>query len=147
MIIADESVNISAPPNIIWDIWRAVSQWPQWDQEVSWSRLDGSFELWRAWRTPAAKRAKAKFVITSLVAGKSFTDETKLPLASLRFVHNLECIAGQTRVRHHIEIEGPLAWLFARLLGPTLREGLPVALQSLARQAESTQVLPQEAAL
>jgi hypothetical protein len=52
------------------------------------------------------------------------------------FSHEVTPDVSGTRITHRVEISGPLAGLFARLLGPNLKQGLPEAVNGLVRMAE-----------
>lgn len=54
-----------------------------------------------------------------------FTDESRLPGARMGHRHELEPIDGGVRLVNTIYIRGPLARLWAPLLGPQAKRGLP----------------------
>jgi hypothetical protein len=72
------------------------------------------------------------FTLTEVTDGRSFTDETRLPDALLRFEHVLAEVEGGTRITCRVTIDGP------EELGPQVTEDTPDAMRALARLAEAT---------
>ena len=129
----------SAAPNILWNLWTRVSEWSAWDPEVVWSKLEGGFSE----GTPGVLKPKGgppvKFVLTRVEEGRAFSDSASLPLARMRFHHELAPAAGGgTKVTHRVEISGPLGPVFGWLIGRGIRKGLPHAVARLARLAEQS---------
>lgn len=69
--------------------------------------------------------------------GRLFTDEARLPGARMGHRHLVEPTATGSRLTNTIYIEGPLAGLWRRVLGPAATRSLPDAQQSIAALALS----------
>lgn len=67
---------------------------------------------------------------------KSFVDESKLPGARIIMSHTLTESAGRLLLTHQIEMKGPLAFLFAYLIGRTMKKNLPIEMRALITKAE-----------
>jgi Polyketide cyclase / dehydrase and lipid transport len=39
-----ETIEIAADADQIWRIWSDVANWPRWDGELEWAKLNGPFE-------------------------------------------------------------------------------------------------------
>ena len=70
------------------------------------------------------------------VTDTSFTVEAFAPFCTMRFEHELVSIAIGTRATHRVTFEGPLAFIFERLVGSRVRLGLPVTMASLKKWTE-----------
>lgn len=123
----------------VWQLWSNVEGWPRWDAEVEWSHLNGPFETGARGVLKPRRGPKASFTATEVRWGHGFVDRTRLPLASIDFLHEMEPVDGGTRIMHEVRISGPLTPVFARLLGPGFEKGLPEAVRSLARLAEASE--------
>ena len=122
----------------IWDIWRDVEHWPEWDIELENAALSGDFVL-GAFGTLKAKNApESRFEITELTEGESFTFIVRLPLARLEIAHYF-VDDEQTIFVHDVAFRGPLGWLFGMLLGQQYATALPHAMELIQRKAESRQ--------
>ena len=67
----------------------------------------------------------------------SFASEARLPGARLRFEHVIEPAGSGCRVTHRAELDGPLAFLYARPVRKGVERGLPDGVDRLAALAES----------
>lgn len=79
---------------------------------------------------------RTRFSLTEVTVHHSFTDRCRLPLATLDFIHVLTPAPGGTVITHRVVMNGPLTFIFRRLMGSGIERGLPIAVQSLARHAE-----------
>lgn len=75
--------------------------------------------------------------LTHLEPMKSFVDESQLPGAHILMSRTLTLSSGKLLVTHQIEMKRPLAFLFAYLIGRTMRKNLFVEMQALVKKAES----------
>lgn len=136
MWMTESSTVCSAPPAAVWALWSDVERWNVWDRDVVWSKIDGPFALGTKGSLKPAGGPRADFELTEVVSGVRFTDRTRLPLAAIDFVHEMDRVAGGTRITHRIVISRPLSPLFGLLLGRGFRKTLPQAVASLGRLAE-----------
>ena len=65
-----------------------------------------------------------RFTITALEPGGLFIDETKLPGARMGHEHRVEPDDGGSIIRHRLYMDGPLATLYAALLGRQMRSSV-----------------------
>ena len=81
---------------------------------------------------------KVTFVIETLEPGTEFTDVSSMPGAKLRIRH---LVAGgddgRTRVDIEVSIDGPLGWLWGRILGRGMAASTSEALAQLVVKAEA----------
>ncbi len=75
------------------------------------------------------------FTIIDAKPNHGFVDETKLPLARMRFEHEVASDAERTRITHRVQITGPAAPLFARVIGRGIARDLPETIAALAQLA------------
>jgi hypothetical protein len=130
------TLDTEASPVVIWE--RAfvdAAAWPLWNRELKSAVLDG----------PLAAGAEAKIVfrtglrlcfrVVEFEDGRLFTDESRLPGARMGHRHLVEPTATGGRLTNTIYIEGPLAGLWRRILGPAAARSLPDAQQAIAALA------------
>ncbi len=129
------SVETTASAAAVWALWSDVGRWTEWDAELESVELDGPFEVGSRGRMAIPGQPPIEFTLTEVRPLTSFTDETAVPGAVLRFVHRLEPLAdGRLRVTHRVEASGPAA----TKIGPFVTEDLPAAVDSLVALASST---------
>ncbi|MBT6120769.1 polyketide cyclase [bacterium] len=134
--IHEVSQDTKASKETIWDIWKNVEKWPDWDKELEWVKINGEFKQGQTGKLKPKGGPVSKYQITSCVQFKEFSDSAKLPLATLVFDHWITPNNNGISITHKISIRGPLARIFKLLLGENLKKGLTVALPKLVELAE-----------
>ena len=132
----EASATTEAPPEAIWRLWADVGNWKRWDPGVEGSSIGGPFAEGTRYKLKPKWGPKVTSVLTDVRPCEGFSDRTRLPLANLDFFHKVERVGEETRVTHRVEISGPLSFVFARLMGRGMEEGLPETVRNLARLAE-----------
>lgn len=127
----EHSETSAAPAAAIWPLWAETGRWPEWDAGVRSVVLDGPFAVGSSGTMTMDGMPPIPFTLTEVTEGRSFTDETALPDAHLRFEHELTDIDGGTRITYRVTIDGPEGF------GPQVTEDTPDAMRALARLAEA----------
>jgi hypothetical protein len=87
---------------------------------------------WETFRTGL----RLRFRVVECEPGRVFTDESRLPGARMGHRHLIEPRgAANCRLLNTIYIEGPLAPLWRRILGPAAARALPGAQRAIAELA------------
>jgi ligand-binding SRPBCC domain-containing protein len=137
MIEFQEQVVIHTSPEAIFSIYENVEGWCQWDPDVQSASIAGEFVSGTAGKIKPTSGPPVRMRLTEVERNRSFTDETKLPMCSMKFEHHLVQEGQGTRVVHRVSFSGPLAFFFGRVIGRQLRRGLPEALTRLKALAEA----------
>ena len=136
--IATGTVTSSAPPSAFFDRWADMATWPEWNLDTEWVRLDGPFTQGATGTLKPKGGPKVRFIVESLVPEREFVDVSRLAGARLTFAHNVtRTVDGGCSVHVNVSMNGPLAWLWERVLGKGLRSSLQPDLARLARAAEA----------
>jgi len=136
MLIIEHTVETSASPAAIWQIWEDVENWNSWDHGIEFSTINGPF---KTGTTGTLKPKGGPLVYTTLThvdPMKQFVDEAKLPFSRIIVSHSLSESEGKTRVTHRIEMKGPLAFLFAYVIGREMKKNLPQEMAAMIKKAE-----------
>ena len=142
MVRFQEEVLIGAQAATVFRLYANVAGWPDWDSEVKSAAIDGAFQAGaRGTLTPKGGPV-AKIRVTEVTPNQSFTVESKLPLCTMRFEHELHGAGEATRAVHRVSFHGPLSFLFGRLVGNSIRRGLPASMRGLKRASESGAPMP-----
>lgn len=137
MLIIKHTVETTASPSTIWQIWQDVSNWNTWDHGIEFSTINGPF---KAGATGTIKPKGGPLIhtrLTQVEPMKMFVDEAKLPLTRIIVSHSLTESKGKTYVTHHIEMRGLLSFVFAFLIGRDMKKNLPQEMLAMVRKAES----------
>jgi hypothetical protein len=126
----------SGPPTAAWRIWADVAHWPDWNPLIARSQLDGQFVTGTRGVTKPQGGPESPFLLTEVLPEQRWVNQSRLPLASIAFIHELLPAPSGTQILMRAEIAGPLAALYGMLFGRNIRQGLPLAVQNLARLAD-----------
>jgi hypothetical protein len=132
------SVDIEAPPDVVWAVMSDGERWHEWTASVtSVRRLDkgplriGSRALIRQPRFPPAV-----WKVTALEPGRSFTWKSGGPGMWVYGRHSVDPLPGGTRATLGLFYEGPLAWLLGRLTRGITNRYLGMEADGLKRRSE-----------
>jgi len=132
------SATSTAPPEAFFARWEDMGTWPQWDEAVDWTRLDGPFAVGTTGALKPKGGPKVRFVIEVLEPGSEFTAVSPMPGARLRIRHLVAVEDdGRTRVDIEVSVDGPLSRLWGLVLGRSIAASTPVGLARLVAMAEA----------
>ena len=135
MIQVSEDTRASAEQ--VWSLYADVAGWPKWDSELDACTLSGPFEAGTSGTLTPKGMTAIPFTLLHVDPQKSFSDETHLPGAVLKFHHTLEETPEGTRITHTIHLIGPDYDRYAATIGKSIAAHLPPALKKLASLAEA----------
>lgn len=125
-------------PAAVWECAYAdPAAWPRWNAELKGARLDGPLRQGAEARIIFGTGLRLRFRVVEFESGCLFTDEARLPGARMGHCHLVEPAGDGSRLTNTIYIEGPLAVLWRRLLGPRAAQALPGAQTAIAELARS----------
>ncbi|MEV6417553.1 SRPBCC family protein [Kribbella sp. NPDC051718] len=134
----DHSVTVQAPADRVWAIFSDVANWPEWTPTISSvERLDeGRIHLGARTRIRQPKLPVAVWEVTELVEGEYFEWVSKAPGIKTTGGHRVADTPDGTVVTATIIQEGPLGWVFGKLLAKLTREYIAVEGASLKKVSE-----------
>lgn len=138
-LIATATATTSAPPAAVFARWADVGTWSDWNSDTEWVRLDGSFEQGATGKLKPKGGPAVRFEITRLT-DTEFVDVSKLFGARLTFAHTVAETAAGTVINVRIELDGPLRWLWTKVLGADLAKSIQPDMAGLIAAAESVPV-------
>ena len=112
-----------------------VDAWPRWNAEIKRASLDGPLRAGAAAMIVFRTGLRLRFRVVELEEGRLFTDEARLPGSRMGHRHLVEPAGSGCRLTNTIYIEGPLAWLWRRVMGPRATRTLPDAQRAVAELA------------
>lgn len=130
------TLEAAVAPVAVWEnAYADANAWPQWNAELKRATLDGPLALGAKARIVFRTGLRLRFEVVELEAGRLFTDESRLPGARMGHRHLVEPSASGCRLTNTIYIEGPLAPLWRRILGPAAARTLPDAQRAVVALA------------
>jgi hypothetical protein len=124
-------------PSAIWQhAYAEADAWPRWNAELKSAQLDGPLREGARARIVFKTGLRLRFRVVEFEDGRLFTDEARLPGARMGHRHLLEPTPSGSRLTNTIYIEGPLAFLWRRILGPAAARTLPDAQTAIVELAQ-----------
>jgi hypothetical protein len=123
-------------PAAVWErAYRDADAWPEWNAELKSARLDGPLAEGAEARIVFRTGLRLRFRVVEFEDGRLFTDEARLPGARMGHRHLVEPAASGSRLTNTIYIDGPLAAVWRRVLGPAAARTLPDAQRAIVALA------------
>lgn len=120
-------------PVTVWEkAYADAAAWPQWNAAIKRASLDGPLALGAKAKVVFGTGLRLRFRVVEFEPGHLFTDESRLPGARMGHRHLIEPTErGGSHLTNTIYIEGPLAPLWRRIMGPAAVRTLPDAQQAI----------------
>jgi uncharacterized membrane protein len=138
-MLTEESIEIDAPVQVVWQVFSDVERWPEWTESVtSLVGQDGSdLAVGKRFSIKQPGMSKLTWKVTDIDPGLSWTWVQRAPGA--RAIARHDVIAqpdGRTMVRQQLEQRGILGALVARLMITKTKRFLELEAQGLKTRAE-----------
>lgn len=135
----EDSVEIGAPRELVWEVFSDVERWPEWTASVtSLVGLDGpALAGGRRFAIKQPGMSKLVWQVTAIDPGTSWTWVQRAPGSKVTAAH--EVIAqpgGRTLVRQRLEQRGVLGGLVGRLMAKKTKRFLRLEAQGLKARSE-----------
>jgi hypothetical protein len=125
-------------PASIWQrAYADAAAWPKWNAEIKRAQLDGPLALGATAKIVFGTGLRLRFHVVEFEDGRLFTDESRLPGARMGHRHLIEPAEIGSRLTNTIYIEGPLAPIWRRIMGPAAARSLPDAQRAAVELAQS----------
>jgi uncharacterized protein YndB with AHSA1/START domain len=140
MAVHERSVEVAAPPEVVWRVWSDTTRWPEWNPDVVEMKVDGPF----ATGSQATMRTRAgrthRMQLLDVAPLQHFVLATKVaPGMRLHFLCAVEPLSpGTSRISQGVEMHGPMGALAARRTAPKIAASFEPILRGLAQKAEAT---------
>ena len=112
--------------------------WPKWNTEIKSAGLDGPLGQGATAKIVFKTGLRLRFEVVEFEDGRLFTDEARLPGARMGHRHLIEPTENGSRLNNTIYIEGPLAPIWRRIMGPRAAKSLPDAQRAVFALTRST---------
>jgi uncharacterized membrane protein len=135
----DDSIEIAAPPQLVWDVFSDVERWPDWtDSVTSLAGLDGpALAIGKRFAIKQPGMQKLVWKVTEIDPGSSWTWVQRSPGVQVTARHWVTAQpGGGTLVRQQLEQRGALGSLVGRLMVKKTKRFLELEAQGLKARSE-----------
>ena len=138
-MITEDSVEIDAPPHLVWEVFSDVQRWPEWTESVtSLVGRDGSdLAVGKRFAIKQPGMSKLVWKVTEIDPGSSWTWAQRSPGVLVTARHWVTAQpGGRTLVRQQLDQRGVLGALVGRLMAKKTRRFLELEAQGLKARSE-----------
>jgi uncharacterized membrane protein len=135
----EDSVEIEAPAQLVWDVFSNVEHWPDWTASVtSLVGLDGpALAVGNRFAIKQPGMAKLVWTVTEIDSGSSWSWVQRAPGSLVTARHDVIALpGGRTLVRQQLDQGGPLGALVGRLMVKKTKRFLELEAQGLKARSE-----------
>ncbi len=138
-MFTEDSIEIDAPPQVVWDVFSDVERWPEWTASVtSLTGKDGpALAVGRRFAIKQPGMQKLVWKVTEVEAGTSWTWVYRAPGAHVIARHHVIALpGGRTLVRQELDQRGLLGALVGKLTIKRTRRYLQLEARGLKARSE-----------
>jgi hypothetical protein len=119
----------------LWKVWSDVNEWHRWQDDIEYARIEGAFESGRSFRFKPKGGPDLRLELSGVEPGRAFTDITRFPLARMVDSHELIDHGDGVEVKTTVTVQGPLAFLWRKLVAEGVARSLPEQTERLVQAA------------
>ncbi len=119
----------------IWKLWTDIENWPKWHGRLEYCKLEGEFKVGSSFYLKPKKMRAVKIELTEIIEGVQFTDCTRFPGAKMYDTHKLEKTADGVTLTNHLTVQGPLKWLWIKLVANNVADSVSEKTENLVTLA------------
>jgi len=132
-----KSRSTTASPSRVWSIWRDPNNWNKWNTGIRDCAMDGPLANGATAWMVTNRGTKHRVTFANVDDGRGFQlSMGGPPLTTFTFTCDVEPDGTGSRISQSITFSGPLAFLFAPMLGKQLADHFVPVLDGLADAAE-----------
>lgn len=119
----------------IWAWYTDTAEVPRWDPLVKEVISHGPFQVNTQGENIPYSGPAMRWTLTEVSVDRSYTESSRLPLATLEATHTISSQDHITKIEHGITVHGPAAWVYRILFGRKVEVGMRRAIDLLAAHA------------
>lgn len=138
-MLTEDSLEIDAPPDLVWQVFSNVEHWPDWTPSVtSLAGLDGAaLAVGKRFAIKQPGMQKLIWQVTEIEPGSSWTWVQRSPGVQVIARHYVSAQPdGRTLVRQQLDQSGALGALVGRLMVKKTKRFLQLEAQGLKARSE-----------
>lgn len=121
----------------IWRIWQDVNNWPLWDKELEYCKIEGDFKEGSKFILKPIGAPKVKITLSEVVTNIKFTDYCKFLGAVMYDSHQLDDTPEGVRITSTITVTGLFQFIWVKLVASKVANSVPKQIDSLVALVKS----------
>lgn len=119
----------------VWRIWSDVNNWPKWDKELEYCKMDNMFREGSQFILKPKGGPKVTITLSEVKPNEKFTDYCKFFGATMYDAHELEETSDGLRITNTITVTGPLSFIWVNLVAKNVANSIPKQMDALVDSA------------
>lgn len=138
MAFREASLETSASPDRVWQVWSDVNHWPEWNPDMKASHIDGPLKLGATGNIDTRSGGKHDVVVTHYEQGRSFElESTALPGTKMAIRATIAASGSGSRITQGFEPRGLLAPIVGPMMGSAILKTFNSVLNGLKQRVET----------
>jgi polyketide cyclase/dehydrase/lipid transport protein len=138
MAFREASLETSASPDRVWQVWSDVDRWPEWNPDMKASHIDGPLKVGATGNIDTRSGGKHDVVVTHYEQGRSFElESTALPGTKMAIRATIAPSGSGSRITQGFEPRGLLAPIVGPMMGSAILKTFNSVLNGLKQKVES----------
>jgi hypothetical protein len=122
----------------VWRIWSDVNNWPKWDKDFEYSKMEGSFSNGNSYVVKPLHSHKMKYTLAQVVENERFLNYCHFLGATIYHSHELEDTMYGLRISDSLSVIGPLNLLWTLLIAKKMASSIPKQMDAVALLAKAS---------
>jgi hypothetical protein len=121
----------------MWRLFADVNNWPKWDHGIEYAQMTGPFEQGNHFILKPKGGPRVKIRLVETLENRKFVDLTQFPLAKMYGEHSFEETPQGLKITTTMRVEGPLGFLWRKLVAQGIADALPEETETQIRTASA----------
>jgi hypothetical protein len=113
----------------MWNLFINVNNWPIWNDEIQFAKLEGKFESGNHYVIQSKKGPKVRVDLLETIEKKRCLELGKFPLAKMYYDHLLEETENGLKITSTISVDGLLGFLWVQLVVKKIAASMPAHIE------------------
>lgn len=125
-----------ANPAAVWRLWTTPATWPSWDSGLRSAQLNSPFQPGAKGQLQPDSGPASTFEVMEAVQDQRTVVRVRIPLGWMYLRRSLTPAGDQYRLRHAVEMTGPMKFLLGWIVGGRYRNMLASSVLAFQQIAE-----------
>lgn len=121
----------------IWRLWADVNNWPEWDNELEYCKMEASFSEGSQFILKPVGGPKINIILSDVVTNEKFTNYCHFFGATLYSGHELKETPDGLCITNTITVTGLLRFFWVKVVAKKIIDTLPLHMDALVNLARS----------
>ncbi len=138
-ILVNQSIDIAAPVQVVWEVLSGIEEWPDWQEPVTKSEIRGTLQegVIFVWKADGLRfRSRIHTLQDPVLMGWTGTTFGAQAVHNWQLEDNGSTDSPLTTVRVEESLQGVFPLLFAKSMSGDLEKGMTEQLEALKKTAE-----------